>query len=50
MPMEDKPKPDKAEENAEPKSRRKPLEYRRFEKLLKHVIKSPPMKSPKPSQ
>jgi len=27
---------------------RKPLEYRRFEKLLKQVIKSPPLRKPKP--
>lgn len=26
---------------------KKPPEYRRFERLLKQVIKSPPMRSPK---
>jgi hypothetical protein len=33
--MGEQPQSEKAEENAKPKRRRRPLEYRRFEKLLK---------------
>jgi hypothetical protein len=35
--------PDKAEENKKEKPK-KPPEYRRFEKLLKQVVKAPPLK------
>ena len=44
--MEDQPEGEKAEDSARPKRHRKPLEYRRFEKLLKQVVKAPPMKKP----
>jgi hypothetical protein len=37
-------KNDKAEENAKPKRPKKPLEYRRFEKMLKQVVKAPPLR------
>jgi hypothetical protein len=36
---------DKAEDTV--KKRKKPREYRRFERLLKQVIKAPPMKQTK---
>jgi hypothetical protein len=38
---------DKAEENQKSKPR-KPLEYRRFEKLLKQVVKSSPLRRQSP--
>jgi len=38
--------PDKAEENKTQKVK-KPPEYRRFEKLLKQVVKAPPLKRDK---
>jgi hypothetical protein len=34
---------DKAEESTKPKRQRKPVEYRRFEKMLKQVVKAPPL-------
>jgi hypothetical protein len=34
---------DKAEDEKSPKAK-KPLEYRKFEKLLKQVVKAPPLK------
>jgi hypothetical protein len=38
---------DKAEENKKPQPQRKPPEYRRFEKMLKQVIKAPPLRKQK---
>ena len=35
---------DKAEENTKPKKQKKPVEYRRFEKMLKQVLKAPPLR------
>ena len=37
---------DKAEDTV--KKRKKPLEYKRFERLLKQVIKSPPLRKSTP--
>jgi hypothetical protein len=39
-----KPQNDKAEESTKPAKTKKPLEYRRFEKMLKQVLKAPPMR------
>jgi len=36
--------PDKAEAEEKPPKATKPPEYRRFERLLKQVVKAPPMK------
>ena len=38
---------DKAEENTKPKRQRKPVEYQRFEKMLKDVLKAPPLRKQK---
>ena len=35
---------DKAEESTKPTKAKKPPEYRRFEKLLKQVLKAPPFR------
>jgi hypothetical protein len=42
------PKNDKAEESTKPAKAKKPPEYRRFEKMLKQVLKAPPMRKSKP--
>jgi hypothetical protein len=43
-PQEKQPANDKAE--GKEKKPKKPLKYRRFERLLKQVIKAPPLKKP----
>jgi len=37
-------KSDRAEESTEPAKAKKPPEYRRFEKMLKQVLKAPPLR------
>jgi hypothetical protein len=47
-PMTDsKSQNDKAEESTKAAKEKKPLEYRRFEKMLKQVLKAPPMRKRK---
>jgi hypothetical protein len=41
-------KNDKAEDNTKPAKEKKPPEYRRFEKILKQVLKAPPLKRQTP--
>ena len=46
--MSEPTKEDKAEESTKsPKRQRKPVEYQRFEKMLKQVLKAPPLKKSK---
>ena len=42
-------KNDKAEESTKPEKAKKPVEYRRFEKMLKQVLKAPPLRKIKDS-
>jgi hypothetical protein len=46
MSEENHPK-EKAEES-KPEKQKKPVEYRRFEKLLKQVVKAPPLRKQHP--
>lgn len=38
---------DKVEESTKPNRQTKPIEYRRFEKMLKQVVKAPPLRKTK---